>query len=72
MPGGASTTRGGGESPRTCLAASGLTCGKIKLLQKTRNEAGMLLKTKGRLRKNLERTRNLTEIKRFKEKAGMS
>ena len=35
--------------------------GKIKLLQKTRNEPGMLLKTKDRFRKTMERNRNVIE-----------
>ena len=37
---------------------------KIKLLEKTPNEPGILLKTKGRNRWKLERTRNVVETNR--------
>jgi hypothetical protein len=45
---------------------------KIKLLQKTRNDPGMLMKTKDRFRKSLERNRNVKETKGVRLNPGMS
>jgi len=69
---GATTTRDAECSSGVILLAieSGAR-GKIKLLEKMRNESGMLLKTKDRAREALERARNVIETKRLSENPGM-
>ena len=44
---------------------------KIKLLEKMRNDPGMLMKTKDRPPRKLERPRNILETKGLNENPGM-